>query len=65
MSSLQLHVESGWGGTFEECASDLLELAKKLDLCVTTKANGVMMFAWPHETVDVIVKRYENMRARL
>lgn len=60
MSELTLKVETGVGARLEQTAHEIITLAKRLDICVTTKFNGLVLIATPKSSIDDIVKRYDT-----
>jgi hypothetical protein len=62
MSTLMLKVEGLAGSSVEECAREILELSKKLDVGVELSFNGTLMFTWPHMTEEEILSYFKRKR---
>lgn len=55
---LEIHVSGMIGSSPEECAKDLIELAKRLNVIVEMKFNGDLMWAYPSSTVESVLEMF-------
>lgn len=57
-----LTVEVMAGTSEAEAARDLLRLAQRLDILVEAKHNGTLMMAFPSDSVEDVVQRFDRER---
>lgn len=58
---LTLRLDGLPGSDIEECAGELIRLAKLLQVITELKFNGTLMWAYPIDNLDEVVGRFKQM----
>ena len=59
---LTIHTEGLCGSDVTDCAQELIDLAKKLDVIAAMKFNGTEMWAYPASTVESVMKMFRSLQ---
>ena len=57
--SISLKVDGIAGSSVKDCASDILELSKKLNIMIELDFNGHQLLAMPNMDIELIIACYD------